>query len=43
MKGAMQAQVDAYAFLDGMEQLLAQLHAAGHEMHIMSNYTTWWR
>lgn len=36
-------QVNAYGFLEGMEELMGKLQAAGHDMHIMSNYTAWWR
>jgi len=32
-----------YAWLDGMEPLLARLHAAGHPMHVLSNYPIWYR
>jgi HAD superfamily hydrolase (TIGR01509 family) len=32
----------SYRWLDGMEDLMAELHAAGHEMHALSNYPTWW-
>jgi len=32
----------SYRWLDGMEALLAELHAAGHEMHALSNYPAWW-
>lgn len=34
---------DAYDWIDGMEQLLAELHAAGYEMHALSNYSVWYR
>jgi HAD superfamily hydrolase (TIGR01509 family) len=30
-----------YRWLDGMEQMLGQLHARGVEMHCMSNYPRW--
>lgn len=33
---------EAYEFVPGMEQLLADLDAAGWEIHAMSNYTTWY-
>lgn len=33
----------AYAFNPGMEQLLADLHDAGVEMHALSNYPSWWK
>jgi HAD superfamily hydrolase (TIGR01509 family) len=34
--------VDAYDWLDGMEPLLAELRDSGYEMHVMSNYSTWY-
>ena len=40
MKGAM---VKAYEWLDGMEELLAELQAAGQEMHLLSNYPEWYQ
>jgi HAD superfamily hydrolase (TIGR01509 family) len=33
----------SYRWLDGAEVLLAELHAAGVEMHALSNYPVWWR
>jgi len=33
----------AYAFLPGMEALLADLAGAGFEIHALSNYPVWWR
>jgi HAD superfamily hydrolase (TIGR01509 family) len=33
----------SYAWLDGMEPLLAQLKARGHTMHVLSNYPVWYR
>jgi len=33
----------AYRFVDGMEPLLAELRAAGADMHILSNYPSWYR
>lgn len=33
---------EAYEFVPGMEQLLADLEEAGWEIHAMSNYTTWY-
>jgi HAD superfamily hydrolase (TIGR01509 family) len=36
------AVVDSYRFIDGMEALLASLHAAGYEMHVLSNYPCWY-
>ncbi|MCZ6597139.1 MAG: HAD family phosphatase [Planctomycetota bacterium] len=35
--------VDAFHWLEGMEGLVAALHAAGHEMHAISNYSEWYR
>ncbi|NIL98189.1 MAG: HAD-IA family hydrolase [Planctomycetales bacterium] len=32
----------AYRWTDGMEALLAELKAAGHEMHALSNYSIWY-
>lgn len=40
MKAAMR---EAYAFLDGMEALLARLADHGHELHLMSNYPPWYQ
>ncbi|MEM6788343.1 MAG: HAD family phosphatase [Myxococcota bacterium] len=40
MKAAMAA---AYTYLDGMEALLEELSAAGHELHLMSNYPCWYQ
>jgi phosphoglycolate phosphatase-like HAD superfamily hydrolase len=37
------AMGDAYAWLPGMEALLARLHAAGYELHAFSNYPAWWQ
>lgn len=34
---------EAYEFMPGMEQLLADLDQAGWEIHAMSNYTTWYQ
>ena len=36
-------QVEHYAFIDGMEPLLARLSGAGYALHAMSNYPVWWR
>ena len=33
----------SYGWLKGMEALLADLHAAGCEMHALSNYPAWWK
>jgi HAD superfamily hydrolase (TIGR01509 family) len=32
----------AYRWMDGMEALLADLHARGVEMHALSNYSSWY-
>ena len=32
-----------YAWIEGMEPLLAALCAAGHELHALSNYPSWYR
>jgi hypothetical protein len=37
------AQIDHYAYVDGMQPLLGRLAAAGYPMHAMSNYPVWWR
>ena len=37
------AMADAYAWLPGMEALLARLVANGYELHAFSNYPDWWR
>jgi phosphoglycolate phosphatase-like HAD superfamily hydrolase len=29
--------------IEGMEEVLAKLQAAGYDMHIMSNYPVWYR
>lgn len=34
---------EAYDWLDGAEQLLADLKDAGYEMHALSNYSVWYR
>jgi HAD superfamily hydrolase (TIGR01509 family) len=34
---------DAYEWIDGMEQVLADLQSAGYEMHALSNYSIWYR
>lgn len=33
---------DGYRWIDGIEPLLAELHAAGVEMHALSNYPSWY-
>lgn len=32
----------AYKWIDGMESILAELNAAGYEMHALSNYSGWY-
>ncbi len=32
-----------YAWLPGVEDLLADLQAAGHPLHVLSNYPPWWQ
>jgi HAD superfamily hydrolase (TIGR01509 family) len=34
---------EAYVWLDGMQQLLEDLHTAGHPMHALSNYPVWYQ
>ena len=41
-EGLRRCVMDAFDWLDGMETLLAELHAAGHEMHALSNYPIWY-
>jgi phosphoglycolate phosphatase-like HAD superfamily hydrolase len=36
-----QHMVAHYAYIDGMQQLLARLKAAGFALHAMSNYPMW--
>jgi epoxide hydrolase-like predicted phosphatase len=33
----------AYRWLPGMQELVSELHAAGHTMHTLSNYPEWYR
>ncbi len=33
----------SYRWLPGIEELLAELHRAGHRMHAFSNYPVWYR
>jgi FMN phosphatase YigB (HAD superfamily) len=40
LKGFMER---CYAWMDGMEDLLAELAAAGHAIHALSNYPIWYR
>lgn len=32
---------DAYRWVDGMQPVVQALHAAGHELHVFSNYPEW--
>jgi HAD superfamily hydrolase (TIGR01509 family) len=34
---------DAYRWLDGMQELMSELQAAGWPMHLLSNYPDWYR
>jgi HAD superfamily hydrolase (TIGR01509 family) len=34
---------DAYEWLDGMQAVVRELHASGHEMHALSNYPIWYQ
>ena len=34
---------DAYSWVEGMGELLRDLHRRGVEMHVLSNYPVWWR
>ena len=34
---------DGYRWMDGVEDILAELKAAGLEMHALSNYPSWWQ
>ncbi len=34
---------DAYRWIDGMKELLSDLKNGGYEMHVLSNYSTWYR
>ncbi len=40
MKGAM---IEAYAWLEGVEELLAELAGAGYALHLFSNYPVWYQ
>ena len=35
--------VDGYRWMDGVEDILGELLAAGVEMHALSNYPSWWQ
>lgn len=41
--GLRAAIVDGYAWLDGMQALLAELRERGFEIHALSNYPDWYR
>ena len=43
IEGLRCAMQDAYQWLDGMEPLLADLHAAGYAVHALSNYPMWYQ
>ena len=34
---------NAYCWLDGMEELVAELKSAGYELHALSNYSIWYK
>jgi len=34
---------NAYRWIEGMKELLADLKTAGYEMHVLSNYSTWYQ
>ena len=38
-----QAMVDAYAWLDGTEEIVAELCRRGHALHLLSNYPVWYK
>jgi len=33
---------ESYQWVDGMQELLAELHTKGYEIHALSNYSTWY-
>ena len=39
----MHAQLEACEYLEGMQQLLAELSEQGVQMHAMSNYPVWYQ
>ena len=41
--GMMRCMATAYRWLDGMEELAAELAGAGSEIHALSNYSPWYR
>lgn len=42
-EGLRQCVMEAYQWLDGMQQLAAELHACDFEMHALSNYPIWYQ
>jgi hypothetical protein len=36
-------QIDSYVYIEGMEEMLQRLKAAGYQVHAMSNYPSWYR
>lgn len=42
-RGFVRTVREAYRWLPGMEELLAELEEAGHTMHTFSNYPEWYR
>ncbi len=43
LHGLKSTMVSGYRWIEGIEPLLAELQAAGHEMHALSNYPHWWK
>lgn len=43
LDGLRKTMTEAYYLLDGMEELLQELHAAGVAMHALSNYSIWYQ
>jgi FMN hydrolase / 5-amino-6-(5-phospho-D-ribitylamino)uracil phosphatase len=41
--GFMQLVDDGFAWMQGMEELLAELRGAGFALHALSNYPLWWQ
>jgi hypothetical protein len=37
------AQVEKYDYLPGMQELLQKLKKKGYEMHVVSNYPSWYQ
>jgi HAD superfamily hydrolase (TIGR01509 family) len=42
-EGMVRALVDAYAWIDGVEAVCAELARAGWALHLLSNYPVWYR